>query len=177
MLIDILMWQGWDEVFFVWVAMSILFAAWPFDEKGRHHVTGAEIFMVEWIITNMLMGDMFTAPVGTVLYTVVDVIAGAIFLWFALNKKAVWAAVCVLTHFGMGLVHFKMYLGEWHSFYYVLSLNILYSISILSNNIGVWAGRYDRVFLLDRIFSALPGHPTFSGFRIPCDWRAAKGLG
>jgi len=176
-LVDVLMWNGWAETFLAWCVLSTSYAAVPFrDTRNKPLLFGTFIFLIEWVITNS-MGDMFAQPEGVVTYAGVDVILGGAFLYIAMRYKAAWAAFCVLTHFGMGVIHFKMYVTEWHSFYYILSLNILYAISIAINNVGVWAGKHDRNRVLDRFVHSFSGGGTFSGILLPGGWRSDKGLG
>ncbi len=166
MVMDVLQWQGWQWTFLAAAFATLLFAAHPLkDDRGVHHTTGAALLLLEWVMTFATRGNLGEQAM-LVFHSVFDLCLTGAFLTIAVRNRAVWAAFCVIFKFGMIVAHLQLYLGEIQFFYYVFVLNILYALSLLSINAGVWAGRYDRNRVLDRLVHNLPLRPTFSGFSL-----------
>ena len=168
MLTAILAWAGWPYMFLALTVALFCFAVFPLeDQRGKTHVSGVEIMFAEWVITYMT-ADMITGGSVVIFYSVVDVLAALVFLSIARTPKAIWAASCVIFHLGMSLAHVLYFVGfvetRWS---YVLALNVMFALCLVSIFTGIWAARYDRKRMLDRLVDRFARSWTISGFRLP----------
>lgn len=125
-------------------------------------MNGAEILLLEWLFTfstTSIAGEKATL----IAYSVIDVAAAFAFVLLTIRRRAIWAAFCVLFHFGMMFAHAAMYVGFSEKWAYILFLNTMYAASLASVFMGVWTWRYERRRRLDRFVSRKLPAWTFSG--------------
>lgn len=157
----------WGVFYIAAVAGTMVHALIPLSKtKGRQHVLGAEIIALSWsasFVARDVMGD----PTPLVAYSMIDVVTTAAFLTVALQKKAVWAAICVILHAAMVFLHLAHFINRGSDLNYVWLLNSLFLIALLTINGAILVGRYEPLARMDRfVVHRLRGW-TFSGFRFP----------
>lgn len=148
----------WSAVF---VLAYTLIDARP--KVGVQHMRGAEIMLgtwgASWAARNML-SDI--SPLEA--YASIDMMAVVIFAVMMNRHRALWAAICVLLHAAMLVLHFAYYLtGQINQGFYLWALGALFSMSVLTVLLATAAGRHEWGLRLDSFIMARFGSWSWSG--------------
>lgn len=158
----------WGRFFLVVTAATWIHGVWDMRPLfGRQHVLGAEIIGLSLIVTHVLERSLNDkSPVAA--FAILDVATAGLFLWQALAKKAVWAALCVIVYFFMGLAHVAFIMtGQANELRYHQNLDALYGAALLIINCAILAGRHAWGESWDYRIDRIRRGWTFSGIRLP----------
>lgn len=156
---------GWSEFWGLATLATWLYSHLPMRPLyARSHCLGGDVMLVQWFVCEVARrryGDL--SPIE--FNAVIDAITAAVFLCIALRDRAAWAAACFLLHVAMIVLHFAFFMGgEANERGYIVMLNGLFGMSLLSVNTAIWAGRHAGLGeRMDHFFSSRWPQWTFSG--------------
>lgn len=158
----------WGWFYFLSVMATLFHSLVPIiPRRARHQTLGAEIIAVSWfasLLARHLTGD----DTPTELYAGIDLTTGGIMLVIAQKKRAIWAAVCVLLHCAMGVLHLAYFIGgEVNPVGYIWILNSLFLTSLIAINLAIFAGRHEWGERIDELFVARFRGWSWTGLRTP----------
>lgn len=167
--------MNWAALHFWFALATVVYALWNVrPKKGSQHVLGAELLLITWIfswISRNLLNDI--SPVQA--YSIIDAAAVLLFANIMFTNRAVWAALCVIFHALMLVMHLAYFVtGQVNQSVYLWSLGILFSASVLTVFIATAAGLHDWGERLDHAFMARFRGWTWSGVirsRLSCHKR------
>lgn len=156
--------MNWAAVHF-WSAIMVL-AYTLIDARpkvGRQHTLGAEILLGTWVASwaaRNVLSD--TSPLEA--YVSIDMMAIIVFSVLMTRRRALWAALCVIFHVAMLVLHFAFYLtGQINQGLYLWTLGVLFSASVLTVILATAAGRHEWGVRLDNFIMARFGRWSWSG--------------
>lgn len=157
----------WGWFYFGAVTMTLLHGVAPATPfRGRHHVLGAEIVAVSWLASHASR-VIFSDPTPLAAYAFIDAMTAWAFLFVALRRRAIWAAMLVIIHAGMGALHLAYFAtGEGDDYSYIVTLNGLFICALLTLNTAIFAGRHEWGSRIDRWIHYRAGGWTFSGLSL-----------
>lgn len=130
---------------------------------GRQHTLGAELLLSTWVASwaaRNLMADI--SPLEA--YASIDMVAIIVFATLMKRRRALWAALCVLFHAAMLVLHFAFCLtGQINQGFYLWALGVLFSASVLTVLLATAAGRHEWGVKLDNLVMARFGRWSWSG--------------
>lgn len=157
----------WGWFYLSAVGLTLFHAVFPaIPFRGRQHALGAEIIAVSWLCAHAAR-QVMNDPTPLAAYAFIDVITAWVFLTVALRRRAIWAAMCVIIHAGMGTLHLVYFaMGEGHDYGYIVVLNGLFCCALLTINTAIFAGRHEWGSRLDQWLHHRASGWTFSGLRV-----------
>ena len=157
----------WGWFYTIAVGLTLLHGVVPaFPKYGRHHSLGAEILAVSWLAAHASR-SIFNDPTPLAAYAAIDAMTAWVFLAVALGRKAIWAAMLVIIHAGMGALHLVYFaIGQGDDYSYIVTLNGLFCCALLTINTAILAGRHEWGSTLDSWLHHRAGGWTFSGLRL-----------
>lgn len=155
----------WGTFYASAVFLTLIHSMVPIMPKRlRHHTVGAEIITLTWIgslLSREITGDL--TPLEA--FAAIDVAAAGAFLWVAVAKKAIWAAVCVVIHAAMSALHLAQKIAQVSDYSYLVILNGLFLASLIVINVAIVVARHSWGRHVDQFFMAVSGGWNWSGAR------------
>lgn len=162
----ILHWDHWEWAFLAMIVATLYHVGRPRKNKDVWPFTvGAVILLVQWLVT-FVTRDALGTPQATVFYIWMEVAAALAYTLLIVSGKrvAVWAAMCVLFEVLLGLAHFRFLTDQpLTQTKYIITLNVITFLIILTINAGKGALRYNGIRRLDIMVSRVNRRFSFSG--------------
>lgn len=157
--------------FHFFTSLAAVFVAYGWVKRpGRpQHIIGAQAIFWSCVASEAVR--LFSGAIDpAMLYLLIDVAAIGILGYVMMTRKAIWAALCVIFHFGMIVASAAYYMGEALSQYaYLTTLGVLFFLSVVSVTTGALASRYSWGEHLDRLLAHRFGPWSWSGVGVSRD--------
>ena len=151
----------WGWFYMIAVILTVIHAILPGCNSGLRR--GALVIGLSWL-ASAVSRDVLGSAAPLAFYALIDVFVGLAMASIAIQNKAIWAALCVVLHALMGILHVAQFLSGGDTVYaYLVILNGLFLLSLITLNLAILAARYEWASrLLDVHFLACFGW-RFSG--------------
>lgn len=104
---------------------------------------GAEVLLGTWV-ASWAARHTLNLDAPYVAYATIDMGAVVIFTSLMMRRRAVWAAFCVVLHTAMLFLHLAYFAtGQINQGFYLWTLGVLFSSSVLTVFIATAAGRHE----------------------------------
>lgn len=156
--------MNWAAFHFWTAFLLVSYTLWDARPKiGRQHTLGAEVLLGTWI-ASWAARHIFQTDPPYVAYATIDMGAVVIFSTLMMRRRALWAALCVVLHTVMLFLHLAYFVtGQINQGFYLWTLGVLFSASVLTVLIATAAGRHEWGTRLDHVFMAHLRGWTWSG--------------